>query len=121
MRSPTTTPSPPVPPWLLTVMRCDKAGSAWYIGAGFFFAPALVVLDPWPLARTVAWIVIAVTGLWLGILGIAMAIGLAIVLRRGQQLPNSFWRVIVNDPEGLGPSRVHCRHVDGADRRLPGR
>ncbi|MFW0794979.1 hypothetical protein AAFP30_14305 [Gordonia sp. CPCC 205515] len=93
--------SPPdtvAPPWLLTVMRCDKAGSAWYIGVGFFFAPAVAILDPWPLARTIAVVLIAMTGLWLGLLGIAMATGLAIVLRRGEELPNSFWRMVVNDP-----------------------
>ncbi|MGV9712764.1 hypothetical protein ACWDTI_19130 [Gordonia sp. NPDC003424] len=98
MTGPTNNPQP-APAWLLAVMRCDKAGSAWYVGAGFFFAPALVFLDPWPLLRTVALVVIALIGLWLGLLGIAMATGLAIVLRRGDELPNSFWRLIINDPE----------------------
>ena len=35
-----------VPRWLRVVLRCDRAGSSWYIGTGFFFAPVLAVLSP---------------------------------------------------------------------------
>ena len=56
-------------------------GSAWYIGTGFFFAPVLAVLSPWPTVTAVCWVIIGLAGLWLGLLGIAMATGLAMVLR----------------------------------------
>ena len=66
------------------MLKSDRAGSAWYIGTGFFFAPVLAVLSPWPAVTAVLWAVIAIAGLWLGLLGIAMATGLAIVLRSGR-------------------------------------
>lgn len=63
----------PVPRWLRFVLASDRVGSAWYIGTGFFFAPVLAVFSPWPAVTAVLWGIIAVTGLWLGLLGIAMA------------------------------------------------
>jgi hypothetical protein len=72
-----------IPRWLRFVLKSDRAGSSWYIGTGFFFAPALAVLSPWPTVTTILWAVIAITGLWLGLLGIAMATGLAMVLKSG--------------------------------------
>ena len=51
----------------------DRAGSAAYIGAGFFFAPVLAVLSPWPALTAACWVIIGLAGLWLGLLGIAMA------------------------------------------------
>ena len=39
-------------------------------------------------------------GLWLGLLGIAMATGLAIVLRTGQEIPETYWRSIFDYPSG---------------------
>jgi hypothetical protein len=86
----------PVPRWLRLVMASDRAGSAWYIGAGFFFAPVLAIVSPWPLVTTVLWWVIALAGLWLGLLGVAMAVGLARVLRSGAEIPEDFWRTLVN-------------------------
>jgi hypothetical protein len=86
----------PIPRWLRFVLASDRAGSAWYIGAGFFFAPVLAVLSPWPAVTAVLWGVIAVAGLWLGLLGIAMAIGLARVLRSGAEIPEDYWRTLVN-------------------------
>ncbi len=91
-------PPPPIPGWLRFVLTCDRAGSAWYIGAGFFFAPVLVVVSPWPTLTVVLWAVIAVAGLWLGLLGIAMAAGLAIVLKSGQEIPETYWRSIIDYP-----------------------
>jgi hypothetical protein len=64
---------PPIPRWLHYVLISDRAGSAWYVGTGFFFAPVLAVLSPWPAVTTVLWVLIAMAGLWLGLLGIAMA------------------------------------------------
>jgi hypothetical protein len=86
----------PVPRWLRFVMRSDRAGSAWYIGAGFFFAPALAVLSPWPKVTAGLWVIIAVAGLWLGLLGVAMAIGLAMVLRSNAEVPEEYWRSLLN-------------------------
>jgi hypothetical protein len=75
-------------------MASDRAGSAWYIGLGFFFAPVLAVVSPWPAVTTALWLVIALAGLWLGLLGIAMAVGLAIVLKSGAEIPEDYWRSI---------------------------
>jgi hypothetical protein len=86
----------PIPRWLRFVLTSDHAGSAWYIGTGFFFAPVLAVLSPWPTVTAVLWAVIGLAGLWLGLLGIAMAVGLARVLRSGAEIPEDYWRTLVN-------------------------
>jgi hypothetical protein len=88
----------PIPRWLRLVLKSDRAGSAWFIGTGFFFAPVLAVLSPWPTVTAVLWVVIAVAGLWLGLLGIAMATGLAVVLRSGEEIPEDYWRSIIDYP-----------------------
>jgi hypothetical protein len=87
-----------IPRWLRFVLKSDRAGSSWYIGTGFFFAPILALLSPWPTVTTILWAVIAVTGLWLGLLGIAMATGLAVVLRSGEEIPEDYWRSIIDYP-----------------------
>lgn len=87
-----------IPRWLRLVMKSDRAGSAWYVGMGFFFAPALAVVSPWQALTTAMWIVIALAGLWLGLLGIAMATGLAIVLRSNREIPEDYWRSIIDYP-----------------------
>ena len=86
----------PIPSWLRFVLASDRAGSAWYVGLGFFFAPALAIVSPWPALTTVLWVVIALAGLWLGLLGLAMATGLAIVLRSGAEIPEDYWRSIID-------------------------
>ncbi|WP_454790349.1 hypothetical protein [Mycolicibacterium lutetiense] len=91
-----------IPRWLRAVMAADRAGSAAYIGAGFFFAPVLAVASPWPTLTTALWIAIALAGLWLGLLGIAMATGLAIVLRSNAEIPEDYWRSIIDYPTGRG-------------------
>ncbi|MBV8929427.1 MAG: hypothetical protein JO152_09925 [Mycobacteriaceae bacterium] len=83
--------NPPIPRWLRWVMASDRAGSAWYVGLGFFFAPVLAVLSPWPAVAAVLWMMIAVAGLWLGLLGVAMAAGLAMVLRSNTEIPEEYW------------------------------
>jgi hypothetical protein len=85
-----------VPRWLRIVLASDRAGSAWYIGTGFFFAPVLAVLSPWPAVTAALWAVIGLTGLWLGLLGIAMAVGLARILRSGAEIPEDYWRTLVH-------------------------
>ena len=95
-------PAPPIPRWLRVVLICDRAGSAWYIGAGFFFAPVLAVVSPWPLLTTVAWAAIGLAGLWLALLGVAMATGLAIVLRSNAEIPEDYWRSIIDYPQATG-------------------
>ena len=92
-----------VPRWLRFVLASDRAGSAWYIGAGFFFAPVLAVLSPWPTITTVCWVIIGLAGLWLGLLGIAMATGLAMVLRTGAEIPEDYWRSIIDYPATARP------------------
>lgn len=89
-------PQSPIPRWLRFVLASDRAGSAWYIGLGFFFAPVLAMLSPWPTITAVLWAAIALAGLWLGLLGIAMAVGLARVLRSGAEIPEDYWRGLVN-------------------------
>jgi hypothetical protein len=93
-----------IPRWLRFVLISDRAGSAWYIGAGFFFAPALAVVSPWPTLTSVCWVIIGLAGLWLGLLGIAMATGLAMVLRTGAEIPEDYWRSIIDYP--ATPSRA---------------
>lgn len=87
---------PLVPRWLRFVLASDRAGSAWHIGTGFFFAPVLAVLSPWPVVTAVLWGVIALAGLWLGLLGIAMAVGLARIMRSGAEIPEDYWRSLVH-------------------------
>jgi hypothetical protein len=87
-----------IPRWLRFVLISDRAGSAWYIGTGFFFAPVLAVLSPWPTLTAVCWVLIGLVGLWLGLLGIAMATGLAMVLRTGAEIPEDYWRSIMAYP-----------------------
>ena len=94
-----------IPRWLRFVLIADRAGSAWYIGAGFFFAPVLAMLSPWPVLTAACWVIIGLAGLWLGLLGIAMATGLAMVLRTGDEIPEDYWRSIIDYPANA-PSRV---------------
>ena len=92
-----------IPRWLRFVLIADRSGSAAYIGTGFFFAPALAVLSPWPMVTAVCWVIIGLAGLWLGLLGIAMATGLAIVLRSGKEIPEDYWRSIIDYPTSSQP------------------
>lgn len=88
--------SHPVPRWLGFVLKSDRAGSAWYVGAGFFFAPVLALVSPWPTLTAAVWVVVGLFGLWLGLLGIAMATGLAMIMRSNAEIPDDYWRSIVN-------------------------
>lgn len=83
--------SQPISRWLRFVLISDRAGSAWFIGCGFFFAPVLAILAPWPFVTTVLWVLIGAASLWLALLGVAMAIGLAKVLRSNAEIPEEFW------------------------------
>src|ERR1700737_4000417 len=94
---------PGIPGWLRFGLICDPAGSAGFIGTGFFFAPMLAILSPWPTVTAVCWVVIGLAGLWLGLLGIAMATGLAIVLRAGAEIPEDYWRSIIDSPTSSRP------------------
>jgi hypothetical protein len=95
--------SAPIPRWLRYVMQSDRAGSSWYVGTGFFFAPALAVVSPWPAVTTVLWVLIALAGLWLGLLGVAMATGLAMVLRSGGEIPEDYWWSLLGDKRKAAP------------------
>lgn len=90
--------NPSIPRWLRFVLKSDRAGSSWFIGTGFFFAPVLAALSPWPTVNAVLWAVIGIAGLWLGLLGFAMATGLAVVLRSGEEIPEDYWRSIIDYP-----------------------
>lgn len=90
----------PVPRWLRIVLICDRAGSSWYVGTGFFFAPVLALVSPWPAVTAALWVLIAVAGLWLGLLGLAMATGLALVLRSNTEIAEDYWRSIIDYPGG---------------------
>ncbi|MFN8042806.1 MAG: hypothetical protein U0S13_05590 [Mycobacterium sp.] len=90
----------PIPRWLELVMKADRAGSSWYVGTGFFFAPVLAVVAPWHAVTVVIWVLVALVGLWLGLLGIAMATGLSLVLRSNTEIPEDYWRTIVDYPAG---------------------
>lgn len=84
-------PARPIPRWLELVLKADRAGSAWYLGTGFFFAPVLAILSPWPVITAALWVFIAMAGLALGLLGIAMAVGLSLTLRSGTPIPENYW------------------------------
>lgn len=107
--------STPIPRWLRFVLISDRAGSAWYVGLGFFFAPVLALVSPWPAVTTVLWVLIALAGLWLGLLGIAMATGLAMVLRSGAEIPEEYWWSILGDS---GPSRLRTDRENSTHRDL---
>ncbi|MCX6471796.1 MAG: hypothetical protein NTW76_21140 [Corynebacteriales bacterium] len=93
------------PRWLRVVILGDKNLSAFYVGAAFTFAPLLIAADPWRPLVIVAWTLIATAGLWLGILGILMAVGLGLVLRAGDEMPDSYWESVLTRPtasRGIG-------------------
>ena len=104
--------TPPIPRWLEFVLKSDRAGSSWYIGTGFFFAPVLALVAPWPEVRTALWVLIAVAGLWLGLLGIAMASGLALMLREGRDIPEDYWRSMLDHRS----PRDHFSREDRSDQ-----
>ena len=106
MRNDTTSGPPAVPRWLRVVMVSDRAGSSWYVGTSFFFAPLLAVVSPWPTLTTVLWVLIALAGLWLGLLGIAMAAGLAMVLRAGAEIPEDYWWSILGKSRAASAEKV---------------
>ncbi|TSD94651.1 hypothetical protein FOS14_20310 [Skermania sp. ID1734] len=85
-----------VPRWLRLVLISDRAGSSWYIGTSFFFGPVMIAVAPWPQVRTAVWISIALAGLWLGLLGVAMAVGLSKVLRSNGEITEDYWRTIID-------------------------
>lgn len=96
-----------VPRWLRAVLVCDRTGSSWYVGTGFFFAPVLALVSPWPPLTAALWVFIAIAGLWLGLLGLAMATGLAMVLRSNTEISEDYWRSIIDYP--------HVTHSATAD------
>lgn len=102
-------PQPNIPRWLRFVLASDRAGSSWYVGTGFFFAPVLAIVAPWPQVTAAIWIAVALAGLWLGLLGLAMATGLAVVLRSGAEIPEDYWRSIIDYPTAVPAGRGAAR------------
>jgi hypothetical protein len=43
-------------------------------------------------------VLIAVAGLWLGLLGLAMATGLTLALRARAEIPDRYWRSLLGYP-----------------------
>lgn len=108
-----TSATPPIPRWLRYVLILDRAGSSWYIGTGFFFAPVLAIVNPWPALTTAIWIAVALFGLWLGLLGLAMATGLAVVLRTGGEIPEDYWRSVIDFPASTSRTRMPTQASGG--------
>jgi hypothetical protein len=54
------------------------------------------VLSPWPTVTAVLWAIIGLTGLSLGLLGIAMAVGLTRISRSGAEIPEEYWLSIMH-------------------------
>ncbi len=113
------TPAVGIPRWLRFVLISDRAGSSWYIGTGFFFAPVLAFVSPWPTLTAVLWVLIGLAGLWLGLLGIAMATGLAMVLRSGAEIPEEYWWSLLDQSPKLRTDRENAgsRDLTAASRR----
>jgi hypothetical protein len=88
----------PAPRWLHGVMCSDRAWSASFLGWGFLFAPIVMVIAPYRPLVIAMWVVIAVAAVWLALAGVLMAAGLAITLRSGRELPDRFWRSIIDYP-----------------------
>jgi hypothetical protein len=83
-------------------MTSDAAGSSWYLAASFLFTPILAVLSPWPTVTAILRWVIGIVGLCLGLLGIAMAAGLARVLRSGAEIPDEYRHSMINNDGARG-------------------
>ena len=111
-----TTSRPDIPRWLRIVLICDRAGSSWYVGTGFFFAPVLAILSPWPALTAALWVAIGLAGLWLGLLGVAMATGLAMVLRSNAEIPEDYWRSIIDYPVATNAMSSGGAHAARAAR-----
>lgn len=108
------------PRWLRAVILSDKHLSAAYVGGAFTFAPILLVFDPWRPLVVVATVLIATAGLWLGILGLLMALGLSLVLRSGDQMPDAYWESVMTDPtaargSGGAITSVSAQHRTGQE------
>ncbi|WP_283612492.1 hypothetical protein [Mycolicibacterium poriferae] len=103
---PNTEPQRAVSPWLRFVLICDRAGSAWYIGLGFFFAPLLTLASPWPALITALWVAIGLAAVWLALLGVATAAGLALAMRSNIDVGEDFWRSIVAYPPAEAVNRT---------------
>jgi hypothetical protein len=104
-----------LPRWLHVVMTSDAIGTACYLGASFLFAPALIVLSPWPALTTIAWWIIGAAGLCLGLLGIALAAGLARILWSGEEIPEDYWHSMIHHGRSSHHRRDHTqRYRDGS-------
>ena len=88
----------PIPRWLHFVLISDRAGSSWYIGPGSSSRRCLCCCRRGrPSPPSPGWSS-AIAGLWLGLLGIAMATGLAMAMRSNVEIPEDYWRSLVDYP-----------------------
>ena len=97
---PNTEPQRAVSPWLRFVLICDRAG------LGFFFAPVLTLASPWPALITALWVAIGLAAVWLALLGVATAAGLALAMRSNIDVGEDFWRSIVAYPPAEAVNRT---------------
>ncbi|MDF0531063.1 hypothetical protein P0W64_01620 [Tsukamurella sp. 8F] len=89
-------------------MRADKVGSDWFIGGGFFVAPALIAIGKWwPAAMPVAIGVLVTAAILLAVLGVVMACGLTVLARRGASFDKDFWQQVF----------PQARRIDWPERR----
>ncbi|KAA0017365.1 hypothetical protein [Antrihabitans cavernicola] len=84
------------------ILRLDQAGSFWFIPIALVTAPALVFMDPGRIVVTLVWSVLAGYALWLGLLGVFMAIGLTLSMARGVEFPDRWWETMLKyDPKSV--------------------
>ncbi|MBJ8347748.1 hypothetical protein [Antrihabitans sp. YC2-6] len=82
---------------LRLVLKCDRAGSAWFIGIALALAPLLVLVEP---LRDMDWLIfVPMLGfaIWLALLGVCMALGLTLSAHAGEDLPENWWLTMLDD------------------------
>jgi hypothetical protein len=79
---------------LRLVLKMDQAGSAGYIAVALLTAPIVAIISP---LRHLMWLVgllLGISGLALGLLGILMAWGLTATMARGEEVPDHIWKFV---------------------------
>lgn len=90
------------PPWLLrAVMWCDSVGSFTFVPVTLGAPAAIALGHPRGALLAAIWSVLACYGLLLGLLGVAMAIGLVRVMMRGEDVSAGWYLSLF----GRGPAR----------------
>ncbi|SIR90291.1 hypothetical protein SAMN05445060_1568 [Williamsia sterculiae] len=90
-------------PFLRLAMRCDRVGSAWFVGLGLVVSPVVAVLDVPTGWMYAVWGVIITGAVWLAVLGVIMAVELSLALRSGATLSDEFWSSVLPSLAPAGP------------------